>query len=227
MKKAKAVRISKLGAFTRKKNHLVQLLDGGAVSVKLQEVYLDLSNAFKDLEKAQEDLLVELAEDQIDTELTYLDAPAVVLSDMDLRVSTAAQTEKQSQIAQQTEADETLRIQEFTAAQASFRAKLEGFGKPSANLSLLSSEKNISYADMRLEVKKLEDSQNKLLEERVKLVNMDPTADLSAFIDMFNNMVVVEVDNCKRIALEYLKGDTSTALATTEVPSTGGGTGWF
>ena len=74
VKKAKAVRISKLGAFTRKKNHLVQLLDGGAVSVKLQEIYLDLSNAFKDLEKAHEDLLVELAEDQIETELTYLDA---------------------------------------------------------------------------------------------------------------------------------------------------------
>ena len=225
VKKAKAVRVSKLGSFTRKKNHLVQLLDGGASSQKLKEVYLELSNAFKDLEKAQEDLLVEVPEDQIETELAYLDAPAVLLSEMDLRVSTAAQTERQSQVAAQTEADATLKKQEFTAAQASFRTKLEGFGKMSANLTLLSSEKNISYADMRLEIKKLEDSQAKLVEERVKLVNMDPTADLSAFIDMFNNMVVVEVDNCKRIALEYLKEDVSATSDTTEVLSTGRGSG--
>ena len=191
----------------------------------MKEVYSELSNTLKDLEKAQEDLLVEVPEDQIETELAYLDAPAVLLSEMDLRVSTAAQTERQSQVAAQTEADATLKKQEFTAAQASFRTKLEGFGKPSANLSLLSSEKNISYADMRLEIKKLENSQAKLVEERVKLVNMDPTADLSAFIDMFNNMVVVEVDNCKRIALEYLKEDVSTTSATSEVLSTGRGRG--
>ena len=43
VKKAKAIRISKLGAFTRKKNHLAQLLDGGADSAKLKDVYADLT----------------------------------------------------------------------------------------------------------------------------------------------------------------------------------------
>ena len=134
VKKAKAIRVSKLGAFTRKKNHLTQLLEGGANSIKLKEVYGDLSTAFKELEAAQENLLVELPEDGLEAELLYLDAPAVALSDLDLRVSTSAQTEKQGQLQQQSEADEALKRQKFEGAQASLKAKIEGFGKPSANL---------------------------------------------------------------------------------------------
>ena len=140
VKKAKAIRVSKLGAFTRKKNHLTQLLDGGADSTKLKEVYADLSKAYADLEKAQEDLLVELPEESIDAELEYLNAPAVALSDMDLRVSTSTQTQKQNEIQKQAEAEENSKKQEFTAAQACFKAKLEGFGKHYVNLSQLSSE---------------------------------------------------------------------------------------
>ena len=109
VKKAKAIRVSKLGTSTRKKNHLTQLLEGGANSIKLKEVYGDLSAAFKELEAAQENLLVELPEDGLEAELLYLDAPAVALSDLDLRVSTAAQTEKEGQLQQQSEADEALK----------------------------------------------------------------------------------------------------------------------
>ena len=98
VKKAKAVRISKLGSFTRKKNHLQQLLDSGAVSTKLNEVYAELSEAFKALEQAQEDLLVELPEESLEAELTYLDAPADVLSSMDVKVGTSVETEKQEQL---------------------------------------------------------------------------------------------------------------------------------
>ena len=105
IKKAKAIRVSKLGAFTRKKNHLAQLLDGGADSAKLKDVYADLSKAYTDLEKAQEDLLVELPEESMDAELEYLTAPAVALSDMDLRVSNSTQTQKQNEIQKQAEAE--------------------------------------------------------------------------------------------------------------------------
>ena len=66
---------------------------------------------------------------------------------------------------------------------------------------------------MRAEVKKLEDMQAKLLEEKVQLSNRDPSADLSALVDQFNNLVVVEVDRCKKIAIEYLKEDVATTVA--------------
>ena len=167
IKKAKAVRISKLGSFTRKKNHLQQLLDGGAVSTKLKEVYAELSEAFKALEQAQEDLLVELPEESLEAELTYLDAPANVLSSMDVKVGTSVETEKQEQLREKNAEDEAVKRQESLAAQAAFKSKLEGFGKPSVNLTELSTEKNISFLDMRAEVKKLEDMQAKLLEEKV------------------------------------------------------------
>ena len=222
VRKAKAVRVSKLGAFTRKKNHLTQLLEGGARSVKLKEVYGDLTDAFKDLEIAQENLLIELPEDGLETELAYLDAPAAVLSDLDLRVSTSEQTEEQSRIQQQTEANEATKKQEFEVAKAALKAKIEGFGKPSVNLISLSNEKKISFGDMRSEIKKLEESLAKLMEERVKLGNMDPTADLSSFRDMFNNLVVVEIDTCKRVAMEYLKDDITAVPIVSEVSPTGG-----
>ena len=41
VKKAKAIRVSKLSSFTRKKNHLQQLLDGGGNPDKLKKVYED------------------------------------------------------------------------------------------------------------------------------------------------------------------------------------------
>ena len=78
---------------------------------------------------------------------------------------------------------------------------MENFGKPSVNLTELSNEKKISFADMRLELTKLENSQSQLLEERVKVSNLDPSFDLSAVCDMFTNLVVVEVDRCKKIGL--------------------------
>ena len=102
---------------------------------------------------------------------------------------------------------------------------MEGFGKPSVNLAQLSNEKKISFADMQGEIAKLEDSQSKLLEERVKVTDMDPAADLSALCDMFTNLVVVEVDQCKLIALEYLKEDVPVAPVAAPTVSSGGGRG--
>ena len=39
VKRTKAIRISKMSSFTRKKNHLQQLLDGGGNPDKLKKVY--------------------------------------------------------------------------------------------------------------------------------------------------------------------------------------------
>ena len=64
--------------------------------------------------------------------------------------------------------EEATKKGEFEHALASFKAKLEGFGKPSVNLVEISNEKKISFTDMRSELSKLENSQTKLLEEAYK-----------------------------------------------------------
>ena len=225
LKRAKAVRVSKKGVFTRKKNHLQQLLDGGAAVDRLKEAYEDLAEAFKVLENAHEEVLIALEEDQIEAEEVYLEEPANDLSAMDIKVNTSRETHAQQQAQEQAVADEAERRRNFEGAVAAFRAKVEGFGKPSVNLAQLSNEKKISFADMRGEIAKLEDSQSKLLEERVKVADMDPAADLSALCDMFTNLVVVEVDQCKLIALEYLKEDVPVAPVAAPTVSSGGGRG--
>ena len=94
IKKAKVTRQNKLSAFTRKRNHLKQLIDGGAQSAKLEEAYRALSDAFKVLEIAQEDFMLVVDEGALEEEAAYLDASAGVLSQMDLRLIRLQQIKK-------------------------------------------------------------------------------------------------------------------------------------
>ena len=93
-KRAKVTRTNKLSAFTRKKNHLKQLLDGGAQSVKLEEVYRELSDAFKILVQAQEEFMLIVDEDNMADEAAYLDEPSEILSQFDLQVNQAKENQK-------------------------------------------------------------------------------------------------------------------------------------
>ena len=88
-RRAKVIRSNKMSAFTRKCNHLQQLIDGVAPSAKLIEVYAELSEAYSSLEKAQEDLMLVVDEEALETEGAYLDNPSSVLAEMDLKVSKA------------------------------------------------------------------------------------------------------------------------------------------
>ena len=224
IKKAKAVRVSKRGAFTRKKNYLQQLLDGGAPVHKLKDTFAELTDAFKALEVANEAVMVAVEEDQLETEGAYLDTVSDELSAMDLKVCTSLDTQNQQDKQEKAVEDEAERKRNFEGALAALKTKLESFGKPSANLSELIAEKSISFVDMRLEVSKLEDQQAKLLEERVKVASMDPAADISGICDQFTNLVVVEVDRCKRLALDYLKEDTTVVSTPAATVESGGGT---
>ena len=105
LKRAKAVRVSKKGVFTRKKNHLQQLLDGGAAVDRLKEAYEDLAEAFKVLENAHEEVLIALEEDQIEAEEVYLEEPANDLSAMDIKVNTSRETHAQQQAQEQAVAE--------------------------------------------------------------------------------------------------------------------------
>ena len=213
VKKAKVVRTNKMAAFTRKRNHLQQLIDGGAQGSKLKEAYGELADAFKTLESVHEELMLVIEEEQMEAESSYLDTAAGTLSQMDLRVSQAA--ENQDKVAKDSEREEENqrklaeeeadRKSKCERAKAAFRTGVEAFGKPSANLLELSTAKTISFSDMRAEMSKLEESCAELLKKKEEILTLEPDADIGAFNDMFNSLVNDEVDRCKRVALEYLK----------------------
>ena len=56
----------------------------------------------------------------------------------------------------------------FEGSLAAFKANVESFGNPVAYLTKLSTEKKISYADMRLELGKIEAEMTKLADEKTK-----------------------------------------------------------
>ena len=128
LKRAKAVRVSKKGVFTRKKNHLQQLLDGGALYERLKEAYTEMADAFKTLESAHEEVLIAMDEDHIETEETYLDSLADDLSAMDVKVNTSMQTINAQQAQEKAIADTAAQKRAFEGAVASFKAKVENFG---------------------------------------------------------------------------------------------------
>ena len=114
----------------------------------MKDSYGELARAFEVLESAQENVLVALEEDQLETEVAYLDSLAGELALMDLKVNTSLETHSQKARQDKADEDEATRKQEFNRALAAFKAKLENFGKPSVNLTELSNEKKISFADM-------------------------------------------------------------------------------
>ena len=219
-KKMKIARRSKLGSFTRKQKHLQALLDEESDGALLEKSYDELSDALKDVEKTHEEYLLLLEEDELDAEDSYLDDPSDTLARMHISVGKAiANAKTRADVADKDAEKKRL----YEGSLAAFRAGIESFGNPSTNLTLLSTEKTVSCLDMRAELSKLEVAMSKLMEDKVKLLNMDPAADITAECEMFNSRVVDEVARCKRIILEYVKDDV--ASRTVAAADTGGGTG--
>ena len=143
-----------------------------------------------------------IEEDQLDAESTYLDTPADTLSQMDLRVSQAAEnqdklardTEKEAESQKKLAEEEAERKSKCERAKAAFKTGVEAFGKPSTNLKELSTAKTISFSDMRTEMSKLEDICAELLKKKEEILALEPDADIGAFNDMFNSLVNDEVD---------------------------------
>ena len=225
-RRAKVIRSNKMSAFTRKRNHLQQLIDGVAPSAKLIEVYTELSEAYSSLEKAQEDLMLVVDEETLETEGVYLDNPSLVLAEMDLKVSKASDTQNQLkkdvENRQKEEQESAAREREYAVALAKFKSSILGFGKPSGQLMTLSAEKRISIGDMRLEVTKLETDLEKLVQQKLELLNLNPEADLTAESEQFNSLVSDEVERCKAIALEYMKDVPATDTPAPTVTAGGG-----
>ena len=193
-KRSKGVRTNKMGNFTRKQKHLQKLLDAHTQVSKLKEAYTELNEAFNSLQTAHEDYVLLVDEQVIENEGDYLNGPAEVLSDMDVKVSQAENT-----------ADTAASKRKFDTSVSSFKAKIDAFGKPSENITQLSTEKTISFGDMRLELAKIEENYSRLLDDQVKLLEIDPSADITELSELFQSVVVKEVEICKKVALEYMK----------------------
>ena len=219
-KSTKINRKNKLAAFTRKQKRLQALLDGNSTDASLKDGYAEVVAAYEVLEKAHEDLCLVLDEDHADADASYLDDPSDVLVQMQLKVDKLIQDREQSKKVTELE---TEKQSQFDSSLAALKVNIQNFGHPSTSLTQLSNAKTISFADMRQELEKLENSLSKLQEEKAKVVSLDPEADLTAVQEQFNSLVVDEVERCKRVALQYLKDAPAEPVTTSEAVNSGGG----
>ena len=141
VKKAKVGRKSRLGSFTRKKNHLEAIIDGETEGTVLERHYEELSQSFKDLQQAQENLCLLLEEDDEDAADSYLDSPSQVLSSLRVKVSKSVTTTNTNTANANVKAEKD-RL--FEGSLAAFKTNVESFGNPVAYLTKLSTEKKIS-----------------------------------------------------------------------------------
>ena len=198
IKKFKNLRKNKMASFTRKQNHLVGLLESGAVVSKLQEVFQDLKVAFKNVEEAHDNYSGVVEEEVLEAEGDYLLVPSTVLHEMDGKVTEAIRV---LEAAGKDAADK----ERLSKAIEKFKHGVESFGKPSLLMAELSSGSKISFADMRVELNKVENSYNVLLQEKVELMGSVPSGELDTVVELFKTAVIEEVDQCKVIALNYMK----------------------
>ena len=154
-----------------------------------------------------------------------MDVPVAILAEMDLKITTADDTYKQSQMEQKTReeatAKEARKKKDIDDALTSFRTNMEAFGEPSTNLTQLSTEKRISFVDMRSELSKLEESFAKVLLDKTTVLRLDPSQDLSRDDEKLK-LVSDELELCKLITLDFLK-DAPLPTATASAEPAGGG----
>ena len=131
-KRAKINRKSKLGAFTRKHNHVQALVDGGAEREVLEKQYEELAEVFKEVENAHQELCMHLEEDDDDADESYLDEPSSRLSSIHVVISKAVTA---ANIAATAASESAAKEKEFQGSLANLKAGIESFGSPATNLS--------------------------------------------------------------------------------------------
>ena len=205
--KLKNVRRTKLAGFTRKSKSLLSLLDNAWVSTeKLEEVLGELKAAFRALEVAHERYSSVANEAELEAEGDYLEESSISLDDLDLKVASKIKSLET--------------VEKFGSAKLKIEHGIDSFGTPSKVITDLSTAREISFADMRTELNKIEASHNEISRE---FLNLDPAVDHKALRDSFKTKVADEFDRCKMIGLRYLKDVP--APATESTSRDGGGTG--
>ena len=160
IKKFKNLRRTKLASFTRKQNQLQSFIDGTADANKLREVYAELRETYNAVENAHESYVSIVEESVLDEEGDYMEVPSNALHTMDVKV-----TEKISRLnVEENSAADRKNIEE---KKNKFKQSIEAFGSPSRLITQLSTGKTVSFADMRLELSKVETTYENLAKERV------------------------------------------------------------
>ena len=118
--------------------------------------------------------------------------------------------------------EKTRQVNAFITA---FKSKVSAFGKPSVTFTQLVADE-VSFADMRSELAKIELMYKNLVEDKAKALGMNPSGDPTKDNEDFKTTVTEELERAKGIALRYLKDAPTPTVAPTIVDPTGRGGGF-
>ena len=113
----------------------------------------------------------------------------------------------------------------FDAELASLEADIKSFGGRADMIRELSEGGEVSVVDMRLEVTKIEDGMEKLMEQKRNILKIDPTRDIGAVVAKIDGEIVADVQEAKKVAMKYVKEKEIVPPAPTAVSGRGGGGG--
>ena len=111
---------------------------------------------------------------------------------------------------------ETFRKHFLSQGMSCFKSHLMSNPSKVNQLSQSILKKKISQEDMRKEMVKIEGWYDDLHTEKLNLLNLSSSEDLSDLVTQFDSLVVKELDKCKAIALEYLKDVPATLTPSVE-----------
>ena len=188
IKKLKNLRKTKLASFTRKKNSLQKLLEEDPSVDRLKEVLEDVRATFHALEVAHDNFAAVVEEQVLDDEGDFLETPSSALE--------SVRSEVAVKIMQLDKAEK------FEEARKQLEHHVNAFGSPSRMFTELSTAKDISFSDMRLELTKLEETFAKV---QTCVLYIDSEADNTELMEKYQTQVVDEFERCKVIGLKYMK----------------------
>ena len=204
IKKRKNVRKTRLASFTRKRNSVQSLLDGGeSTADRFTEVLRELKEAFHTLEVSQEKYAEVADEEDLEAEGDFLETPSSSLDTLEAAVLSKIKLLKNSDKSNQ--------------AKARLERGVNSFGAPCKLVTDLCATKEISCEDLRIELEKIGSTYEKLQAETMLL---DPSMDIADLLDRYQTQVVAAYENCKQIGLKYMK-DVPTTVTTPVVSADG------
>ena len=225
IEKLKRVRAAKLGAFTRKCTFVLQLLDNNAME-KLEESFEALQKLYKEAEDAFEAWTVEADEGEVDANQDYLNGATNSLGNITVRVSEMLKNRKtqedlkekqnrqereQTRLNQEREDNLAAERRACDRAKAEFLSSIDTFGKPTDHIKRLI-DTDVLSVHVKEELEKIEDTYNRMSEERDRIMGMNPTAINAAESEDFKKRATNEVECCKAMAFAYIKANPMTTV---------------
>ena len=190
-KEAKRVRGNKKAGFTKRFNGFKERVEAKVHESQIKASYDALKQALDVLENAHEDYVDLVGDDVIKAEENYLKEPAKQMLEADVMY------------------DQIMAREGFEAAKGKVMRGMQAFESSCDILTQLSSEKSISFTDMRKEIARIEAQYVELKTEEAEVVAKFPSADVNELTDKFKELVGDKYQKCKATALRYLQTDVT------------------